>query len=614
MIERLLEQRWFPPLILAAAVALVYSGCFGHDFLSLWDDELYILDNDAVRGVSLRNLQQAFSSNYGGNYAPLHIFSYMIDYSLWGLSPAGFIGMNMALHACNGYLLYLLLSLTTVSRTAALAGALLFVLHPVQVESVAWISERKNVLAFFFMLLSMLCYARFRDPSAGVAKRRYRYVAALLLFLLALLTKSVVVVLPVLLLGWDCLVLRRREWKGIAQEVAPFLLLGIGFSVLTVYLQGVDMGGGRLPLGARPLGFTILTMLPVIWTYVRMVFLPISLSPWYDPAIRTGFDLQVTAALLMLAATIAVAVWLAKRRMLQELYWGGVFFVGLLPISNIIPIVTIMNDRYLYFPMIGVAGLVCCLVSKFAEKRYILVAVSAVLLIFSTLSFRQTSIWKNNVTLWHAASRNNPDSMTVTIRLARSYSSMGQYDKALNLLNDVLRRDPDNEIVLYRLGQLLMDRGEPEQARVHLERMYAISPRFADGLFLLGKAAFARKDYTAAEHFFSAAIRENPKDTSFRIWLSNALIEAGKRGEAKKLLVSSMSVAGQRDRAGILYNLACIEALEGNHEQALSRLEEAAQEGFADADLLAANKDFTPLFTHDGFRAVEAGIRRNSGK
>lgn len=614
MIERLLGQRWLPPLILAAVVVMVYSGCFNHGFLSMWDDGLYILDNDAVRGVSLQNLKQAFTSNYGGNYSPLHIISYMIDYSLWGLTPAGFIGMNMLLHAANGYLLYLLLSMTTVSRTAALGGALLFVLHPVQVESVAWISERKNVLAMLFMLLSMLRYARFRESGRGATQKRYDYAAALLLFLLALLAKSVVVVLPVLLLGWDCLVLRRSGWREIAAGVAPFFLLGIGFSLLTVYLQGVDMGGGRLPLGARPLGFTILTMLPVLWTYVRMVFLPISLSPWYEPVIRTGFDLQVMVSLLIFAGTFAAVFWLAKRRMLQELYWGGMFFVGLLPISNIIPIVTMMNDRYLYFPLLGIAGLICCLVSRNPEKSQVVMPLIVVLGIFSYLSFLQTGIWKNNVTLWHAASLQNPGSSTVTIKLARSYSSMGQKDKALDLFNDVLRREPDNETALYRLGQLLMDMGETEQARVHLSRMYAVNPRFADGLFLLGREAFVRKAFAEAERYFREAVREDPNNTSFRIWLSNALIETGKRAEAKELLISTLSGVKQRDRAGILYNLACIGVLEGDQELALRRLEEATAAGFADADLLAANKDFSLLFNNPGFCAVESRIRRNSAK
>lgn len=613
-LENLMCKTWFPPAVLLVAVFLVYAACFTHEFIPMWDDSLYILNNEDIKGVSLHNLKSAFTTSYGGNYAPLHIISYMFDYSLWGLSPAGFIATNVVLHALNGYLLYLLLSSSTGTSTASLLAAMFFCVHPVQVESVAWISERKNMLSLFFMLLAMICYAKYTCPSRNGKKKLSVYGAALFFFVLALLTKSVVVVLPTLLFGWDYFVLGKRGWKSLLQDNAPFLLLGIAFAVFTVFSQDQEMGGGRLSFQARPLGMTILTMLPVFWSYLKMVVLPFSLSPWYEPVIRTRLDWKVLVSLLLLAVLFIAARVLAKRGMLKEVYWGAVFFVGLLPVSNIIPIVTMMNDRYLYLPMLGASGLICAIGSKYFEKRAVVVPFIALLLFFSLLSFRQTSIWKNNLTLWNAAFQKNPGSAYVTVRLARSYASAGMKDKAVDLLNQILQNDPENVEALFRLGELTLESGELFQAKRYLDRMYRLSPRYVDGLLALGREAFFRKSLREAERYFEELLVIKPQHVQARIWLSNVYQETGRMAEARTLLSMALVKAGQTDRAGIYYNLACLENIEGSIDKALEMLEKAMLHGFSDLETLRTNRGFDLLRDHSRYRAIEASMGKATEK
>jgi hypothetical protein len=156
-----------PAAILVAVTVAVYIRILGHDFQLFWDDEKYVIANAAVKGFSLEHLRSAFTTNYMGNYAPLHIISYMLDYSLWGMKASGFFLTNIVLHVLNGMLFYALLIRFGFSRLQASFSTFVFLLHPVQVESVAWISERKNLLAMFFFLSGFIAYLSYRIKGWG---------------------------------------------------------------------------------------------------------------------------------------------------------------------------------------------------------------------------------------------------------------------------------------------------------------------------------------------------------------------------------------------------------------------------------------------------------------
>ncbi|HEX9023178.1 MAG TPA: hypothetical protein VF799_04980, partial [Geobacteraceae bacterium] len=154
-------------LLLAVASFALYWQALGHDFLINWDDRQYVLDNPVIRGVTLQHLKAAFTSFYIGNYAPLHLISYMIDYDLWGMRPAGFIFTNILFHTLNGILFYMLLRRIAGERVWTLPAALFFLLHPLQVESVVWVAQRKNLLAMFFFLAAVHLYISYKERARG---------------------------------------------------------------------------------------------------------------------------------------------------------------------------------------------------------------------------------------------------------------------------------------------------------------------------------------------------------------------------------------------------------------------------------------------------------------
>lgn len=339
-----------PVLLLLIAAFTLYGKALGHDFLVNWDDPAYVSANPNIMGFTSEHLRNAVTNVYVGNYAPLPIISYMLDYTLWGFNATGFKLSNITLHALNTLLYYALLVRITGRRLLAMAAAALFLCHPVQVESVVWISQRKNLLAMFFFLISFQAYLFWKE------RRHFGcYSLSLAAFSLALLSKSVTVILPLILICYD-LCFREREvlWR-LVRDKLPYLALAALCAVAAFYTQGYD-GGKTGYLGGTPL-LTMLNMLPVFSRYLILLLVPAQLSIIYNSPIITTLDTETALSVLLIVILIASWVYLYRRNR-GLFFWSSLIVIGILPVSNIIPIETLMNDRYLYFPMIGFAALV----------------------------------------------------------------------------------------------------------------------------------------------------------------------------------------------------------------------------------------------------------------
>ena len=243
---------------------------------------------------TLEHLKIAFNTFYIGNYAPLHLVSYMLDYQLWGLKAPGFILTNIIIHTMNGLLYYLLLRRIAGERIWIFAAALIFLIHPLQVESVVWVSQRKNLLSMLFFLMAIYLYLKYREGDQH--KPRLFYLLSLGAFILAILTKSVVVILPPVLILFDICFLHKRGLKGLLMDKVPFLIVAAIFAIVAVESQSMQFQGGRTSWhGGSPYA-TFLTMLPVLIYYLRMLLWPVNLSAFYDVPIRTSIDPQVIMA------------------------------------------------------------------------------------------------------------------------------------------------------------------------------------------------------------------------------------------------------------------------------------------------------------------------------
>jgi Flp pilus assembly protein TadD len=460
-------------VILVALLAVYLPGC-GGDFIRNWDDNKYLVDNAAAHGFSLANIKAAFSQSFVGNYAPLHIISYMVDYTLWGVNPFWSRLVNVLLHGVNGVLFYYLLRRMSWLALPALLAALFFVLHPVQVESVAWISQRKSVLAMVFTLATMVLYRRAGEGKQGAVRN---YLPALALFVLALLAKSAVVFLPAALLVFELTQGKKRPWPELVRIITPFALLALLFCVVTVTTQHEARAGWH---GGSPLA-TFYTMAVVAIRYLRMILLPTQLSALYDPVIYHSLLEPVVAGSLLLLAALAAAMVRWGKRYPAQLFWALFSLLALLPVSQVVPLTTLMNDRYLYFPLLGVVALVVgsltpLLTTATLRGRGVLGLAVALLLLLAFLSERRVLVWKDDLTLWSDAVQKAPGSQFARQGLAEALEARGDLAGAIGHYLVALQIDPGSPELNSQAGVVLAQQGDFRRALPLLRTAQRLKP------------------------------------------------------------------------------------------------------------------------------------------
>lgn len=509
--------------LIALSALLIYGSSLGYGFLLTWDDNYYITQNPLVRNLSLDNIATAFTAFRVGNYAPIHILSYMIDHSLWGHNPVGYRVVNLALHALNGCLLYLLTVRLHRSRYWALCAALVFIAHPVQVETVVWISERKTLLSLTFFLGALHAFISYRRCQSN----RYPYLLALALYILACLTKSVVVVFPLVILLHDLIMTDRRP-SAIILDKIPFFLIAAATARMAMLSQAVrETGGGISDLHGGTLSSHILTSLTTIPDYLVMLLWPVRLSALYTIRITTTPDPKVVASLLLMACAVGAGVFLYRRRS-PLLFWYATAIICLLPVMQIVPLVTLRNDRYLYFPMIGISTLAGYCVDTIGRRsvRSRQLAVVLPLLVLVALavgSHFRSRVWRDDVTLWQDATMKQPECAVAWGNLgeayhyagdlpadaaayARSleldgtnllnlnnivatYAEMGHYAQGVPYAERLLQLDPSSYVGHKNLGIALLEAGRKGEARAHLETALALRPGDPAVLQQLGRMA-----------------------------------------------------------------------------------------------------------------------------
>ena len=467
---KFLNSTFLQLLVLLGATILVYSFSLDHQFLSSWDDNQYVTKNLDAQGFSLEHLRAAFSKFYVGNYAPLHIVSYMLDYTFWGYNPAGYIGTNILIHAMNGILFYWLVARLTLNKGLAFFSGFVFLLHPVQVESVVWISQRKNVLAMFFFLISLLSYISYRR---GETNKRYTYYAiAVFIFLCALLTKSVVVVLPLVLVLYDyCYAPRKTRSQWVVDKL-PFVAAAVAVALITLKSQASGSGGGIVNYPDESAFGIFITMLTVFADYARMAVWPTKLSIYYYTPVKTGVDLSVAlAAIFMILAGIGFAYLFRKDK--RTFFWAALIPVGILPVSQIIPLSTMMNDRYLYFPLLGFA-VVSVMGASYCFDRLLpgnkvaaTLLLCLVLLPLPWLSWQRSNVWYDSISIWSDALSKSPNFVTYAGAGNALYKA-NRLNEAIEMYNQALRLEPTCEEALRSLSAIYLNAGEYNKALYYI--------------------------------------------------------------------------------------------------------------------------------------------------
>jgi len=438
-------------LPLLALTALAFWPSLNNDFVN-WDDIVYIMNNNMIRTVSAENITKIFSSFYMGNYHPFTLLSFMFDYQIAGLTSPTYHIHNLILHLLNTALVFLLAArLPGISRYLALFVALIFAVHPMHVESVAWISERKDLLYTFWYLLSLLAYTEW------LKQRRLIWLPlSLLLFLFSLLSKAQAVTLPLVLILLDYLSARRFNLRMALGKI-PFFAFALLFGIIAIYAQQADNS-------VNPVGLKVWESLFYgfysIWVYLFKFLIPVQLTCLYEYPFTAGHTIPwyVWASPLIIPVLAAVLWFTRKSRPLTA--FGILFFLAtIFPVLQFLPVgVAIVAERYTYIPYIGLAFVAIDLVGYLlrnqttAIRRNTAFAGLAILLLFALLTRNRCEVWTDSVTLWTDVMEKNPETVAAYVNRGYMYNQYEQPQKAIDDCTRGLALDPDNAKLYYNRG------------------------------------------------------------------------------------------------------------------------------------------------------------------
>jgi hypothetical protein len=529
------KQRYITLLFLLVASLVIFWPATKHNFLINWDDNQYVVENPIVHGLTLENLKRVFTTNFVGNYAPIQMISYMLDYEIWGLHASGFIFINILLHAANGILFYLLLRRLYGEKVWVFFASLIFLFHPVQVESVVWVSQRKNLLAMFFFLIGFHLYALYKQREEKPEPAFYWL--SLVAFVFSLLSKSVAVIFPLVLLLFDLCYRKERGFGALVLNKIPFIFLAVAFGFVAIQSHSAQVQGGGTSYHGGSLYATLLTMLPVFIRYLTMILWPANLSAFYDPSIKIHVDYEVALAAFLLVLLCLMGVMLYRRK--RDLFlWFVLFFVGLLPVSQIVPIVTLMNDRYFYFPMLGAAAFLSVAAIRdvtwselLHSKKYIPVSIICILVIgaCSAATLHRIPVWQSSYTLWGDAVKKVPNVPLAHDCFGEGLLQQRRFDEALKEFKKALSLQPNGPTetldtgvrnakanTYNNLGAAYGMMGMTDEAIENFAIAVQLNPGFDRAYFNLGNALMHKGLIDQALKSFQMAVRLNPRNPTFQ--------------------------------------------------------------------------------------------------
>lgn len=627
-------------LVLAAITIAVYAPV-GHFGFLKWDDQAYVTENAHVLGgLSWRSVAWAFTSNVNGNWHPVTMLSHLLDVQLFGTRPGPHHITNVALHVANTILLFVFLHRITGAMWRSACVAALFAVHPLHVESVVWVAERKDVLSTLLLMLTLWAYVAYLRPKRFTIAR---YLVVLGLFALALMAKPMVVTLPVVMLLLDVWPLRRvtmrdrSGWALVVVEKVPLVMLAGAATVAAIVTQ--QGAGAMRSLAAVPWADRLANAVVAYAAYVGAAFWPTRLSAFYSrdwmlPA------WPILASAVVLAAISAVAIRVRRDHPYVLVGWLW-YLVTLAPVIGFIQVgAQARADRYTYVPLIGLAIMVVWGVPEIVTRvvswrvrRIALPAAAVAVIALSTLLARaQVWYWADDVTLWrHAVAvtdrnymaynllglafrdRGRWDDALANYDIAERYAppldrefaaivndnagfalmKQGRIDLALAKFQSALEAKPDLFEARNDMAAALMTLGRAADAIPHLGEALRVEPQSAEAHNGLGAALAMQGQEAQAILEYQAALRIDPKLAIAHANLAIVFIHQGKTTEAIGELLSALLL--EPDHAVWQYNVAVLLAKEGRIDDAVPHLQAA----------LRLNPDFA-----EARRALEDAARR----
>lgn len=606
------SQQWrviVAVVLIGVATLIAYAPALHGDFV--WDDDAFVRHEarDGVKDLRRVWLDAGRSrQNYWVAYS-----AFWLEYQLWGAQPFGYHLVNVVGHACNAILVAIALSRLRVP--GAWLAAAIFALHPFEVESVAWVSELKNVLSGFFYLLALLAYLRFADMSEEISAHptRWRsYFWALGLFLCALLSKTVTSTLPavlLLLLWWKR---GRVSWRD-AVPLLPFFALGAALGWMTIWLE-------RNVVGARghEFGFSLVERCLIagraLWFYPSKLLWPHNLTFIYP---RWQIDAHVWWQYLYPATAVVVvrALWAMRRRIGRGPLVATLFYAGtLVPALGFFDVYpfrfSFVADHFAYLaslgPIVLIAAVATALARRFEASTVLSsLAAGALLALLGGLTWQQTHIYADPMTLWHDTLAKNPGCWMAHNNLGPLLEKQGRFDEAETHYTEALRLKPDSFEGYTNLGNALSAQGKTEDAIAQYTAALQIEPLCVEAHSNLGIALVRLGRLDEAMAHYVEALRLDPRHAETHNNLATMLARQGKTGEAIAHLNTAVQIKPEYAQAH--YNLATLLVGDGQPDAARAHFTAALQ---LKPDYAAAHNNLGLLLLEHGERA--AAIRHFS--
>jgi len=616
-----LNDRWLVSevcLFLAVIIWVVFGQTLHHEFVN-FDDDVYVYDNPEVaRGLTLQGIVWAFTHVHSSNWHPLTMLSHMLDCQFYGLSPGGHHLTNLLLHTATAILLFLVLRRMTGFLWRSAFVAAVFAIHPLRVESVAWVAERKDVLSGLFFILTLGAYGRYVQRQSKVEPSSLRFAApggresraqaalalaprlwtldyylVLLFFALGLLCKPMLVTLPFVLLlldYWPLGRVTRDQWRvtrfqisvpqrsslnHLLLEKLPLFGLAVASGVVTIYAQtGAIQSFEQVSLPLR-MGNALISYV----AYLGQMFWPAGLVVLYPFAAGEVGVLGVVLSLVLLAG-ISAGIFVLRRRPYFLTGWLW-YLLMLVPVIGIVQVgVQARADRYTYLPQIGLYLLLTWaaaeLCAGWRHRRMVLGGCATVILVALIFCARvQTSYWRNSESLWTHTLACTSDNAIAHNSLGVTLRQKGKVDEAIIHYQKALQITPDYALAYINLGNALLQKGNVDEAIVHYQKALQITPDYAEAYINLGNALLQKGNVDEAIVHYQKALQIKPDYAGTYYNLGNALLQKGNVDEAIVHYQKALQI--KPDYAEAHYNLGDALIKKGNMDEAIVHYQKALQ-------------------------------------
>lgn len=519
-IEQLKKNDLFWTAFILTATLIFYFPTFRNSLVD-WDDNIYILSNPYIFSLGIDNLKNIFSSFFMANYHPLTMFSYAIEYAIAGESPFIYHLTNVVLHLLNTALVYifvhrlfLMIDQTILKKenlVNPVISALLFGLHPLHVESVSWVSERKDVLYTFFFLLATIKYLKYLSTQRAIY-----YAITIFLFLLSLLSKGMAVSFSVSIVAIDFVLKRDLLSRKVIVEKIPFFILSISFGIIAIWAQK----SGDAIMDNFQFWDKISFASYALVQYVFKLLVPFSLSHYYPypPRIDGHFPQYYYYNIILILGSTIILYLIRRSRIL---IFGLLFFIfNIFLVLRLIPLGdTIMADRYTYLSSVGIyvmmAFLINSLMNSHVQFRKLIISIIVIYAsVLGYQTYQRTLVWRNSRSLWDDAVKKYPDNSVVVLNRGLAMEKNGNPDEALEEYYRSAKLDPDFDMPYLNIGNIKLLKGDKVGATAEFSKAIRLNAHNADAIYNRGRVLTDLGKFDEAITDFNNAIEIDPNNAN----------------------------------------------------------------------------------------------------